>query len=367
MQTDVPTEDAKDMEAESIMGRASPPPTAKKSWNNRYRKVSKNTLLNKGQNIVIDGEDTHIAKNSLTYIVGGKSAGKSVLISTILNACSDNNVYGKYIYITGAGVDSTISENNDVELIMVDYNNAGSFISQYVKLKTEFISWCKFLIKNGIEYENVDVRNIPDLNKLLKNYCDPVVSNYMRSELNLKLDANNMIIKTKKEDFMATDEEGKANPNVKIIRYAWSFINKCLDEKGLKIVSGESTYYLKPLRYDEYDVIIIDDVGQCKQKLFPGNRMENSPLYMYLTVTRHILIGLFIAGQDVQQLPLYARKQVQTVLFGTGVNIVKSVNEMDNIPDRRKREIIQKYNEISPYMFVGYNYFDDSVFDIANE
>ncbi len=336
----------------------------KSSWSSKYRKISDATSINVGQNIIIDGDDTNITKNLPVFIVGSKSAGKSVLISTILNGCASNDVYNKYIYISADGADSTLAETNDTELIMVDYMNAPSFIAQYLKMKAEFISWCKFLIKNNIEFENTPPEHIPHIEILLTRYSDPIVSNYVRSELNIKLDANNMVIRQRKKQGAGSVVADNVQPNIKLVQHAWEIVNKCL--KDIKIKVGETVYYLKPLRYDGFDMIIIDDVAKCKRLLFPGNISDNSPLYKYMTVSRHILMGLIIAGQDTQQLPLYARTQIQTFIFGKGINIEKSINDSQTIPANKKREIIDGYDQLEQYQFIGYNAVNDSVFTIAD-
>jgi hypothetical protein len=317
------------------------------SWFNNYKNIGDGNPWNVAENIHINEEDINIPLNLPTFIVGSKNAGKSTLISTLIKASSENQIYTRIIYIYSDHVDSTLAEQCHVSLIRVPLNASIKFLTEYFTIKTEYMSWVKFLEKN----EDVIATGIYKLETLLSNYQDNIIDNYIRNSLN----AN----KTNKQQ--NKEIQGYRSPSSKIVSFAESFIEKYSQE--FEIVIDDISYYIEGLRYYQYDQLILDDVGVSSEYLFPTN-INKSPLYHFLTISRHILLGTIIAGQDTLQLPKYARKEINTYIFGVGVAIADI--DKTNIPKNKQKEIIKLYQTLKQYDFIIYNGLNNSISTIIN-
>lgn len=328
----------------------------KVKWFKKYSPQSyESTSLNVAQNIEIDEEEINIPLNLPSFIIGSKNAGKSTIIATLIKACTENNIYKRIIYVYTDHVDSTLAEICHESLIRVPLKSSIKFISEYFKIKSEYMSWIKFIDKNSLTENASDVK----LNQLLQTYTDNIIDEYVRNNLNVN----------KAKDVMpvhALDElKNKVmSPGNKIKNYAFEYILKYSEPFEIKV--DDVIYHLEGLSFDQYDQLIIDDVGVANEYLFPTS-MNKSPLYKFLTISRHILLGTIIAGQDILQLPKYARKEMNTYLFGTGLNIFDI--DKTNIPKQKQRDIIKMYNTIKQYNFILYNGVDNIVeyLDLNNE
>lgn len=313
-----------------------------KSVLNKYKIVSSGNYLNMAQNIFIEETDTGIPKNLPTFIVASKNGGKSTLISSLISACKQNDVYARIIYIYSDHVDSTLAETCHELLIRVSLGHSVQFITQYFQIKTEYMSWIKFLDYN-VQANNITLDNGPvvDLNELLKTYTDNIVDNYVRNYLNIREDR--------------TTKETHA-PEVRIYEHAKEFIKKYSQE--FRITIDGLVYHIQGLGFDQFDQLIIDDVSAAADLLFPTT-VRKSPLYPFLTVSRHILLGTIIAGQDLQQIPKYARKEINTYMFGIGLDITGIA--LTNIPKNKQKEIMKEYQQIQQYDFIQYNGIENTV------
>lgn len=326
----------------------------KTKWFKKYSPESyENTSLNIAQNIEIDGEEINIPLNLPSFIVGSKNAGKSTVIATLIKACTENNIYKRIIYIYTDHVDSTLAEICHENLIRVPLKSSIKFISEYFKIKSEYMSWIKFIDKNNLtEYsgENSSVK----LNVLLQTYTDNIIDEYVRNNLNINKPKEVMPIHAKTIDESIKNQI--TSPGNKIKNHAFEYVLKYSEPFEIKI--DDVIYHLDGLSYDQYDQLIIDDIGVANEYLFPTS-MTKSPLYKFLTISRHILLGTIIAGQDILQLPKYARKEMNTYMFGYGLNIFDI--DKTNVPKQKQREIIKIYNTIKQYDFVLYNGIDNVV------
>lgn len=313
------------------------------SWFNYYKNIGDGNPWNVAENIHINEEDINIPLNLPTFIVGSKNAGKSTLISTLIKASSENQIYTRIIYIYSDHVDSTLAEQCHVSLIRVPLSASIEFLTEYFTIKTKYMSWVKFLEKN----EDVINGKNYNLNLLLDNYQDNIIDEYVRNSLN----AN------KKKG----EQESYHSPSSKIVAFAETFIEKYSQE--FEIVINDVSYYIEGLRYYQYDQLILDDIGVSAEYLFPTN-INKSPLYHFLTISRHILLGTIIAGQDTLQLPKYARKEINTYIFGVGVAITDI--DKTNIPKNKQKEIIKLYQTLKQYDFIIYNGLNNSISTITN-
>lgn len=331
----------------------------------KYRQISSGNQLNAAQNIIIDGEDTLIPLNLPTFVGSRKGGGKSTFIVTAICAEKKNNTYARIIYIYTDHVDSTLAETCHETLIRVPLNQAVEFIAEYFKIKSEYMSWIKFLnynYKAGLITETFRLtRDNIGVDDLLRVYTDNIIDAYVRNSLNINktkrgfsaniYDRTNVI-----NPIDNVPNTPTMNPTARLLDYATMFIAKY--SKRFEIIIQDTTYYIDPLRYDQYDQLIIDDVGVSAPYLFPVSQAK-SVLYRYLTISRHILLGTIIAGQDLMQIPKYVRKEINTFLFGVGLDI-ETITQT-HIPKNKQREIMLDYPAVKQYDFILYNGINGAV------
>lgn len=361
---------------------------------NQYKLVSKGNVLNTAQNILIKNnvtggeEEILIPLNLPTFIVGSKNAGKSTVISALIAAEKLNGVYERIFYVYTDHVDSTLAETCHETLVRIPLDQSIAFISEYFKIKSEYMSWVKFLDHLYAAKLLNDELNLTDSNIRLDDmttvYTDNIIDAYIRINLNInkksKTTASNSSASSSLDAAIKNAGQGSKgetptagplaklrepgrspkgplqSPEAKILSHAQSFISKY--SESFEVVVDGTTYYMNGLKFDQYDQLIIDDVGVAAPYLFPTS-MNKSPLYKFLTISRHILLGTIIAGQDLQQLPKYARKEVNTFLFGVGLDITGI--EYTNIPKNKQRDIMNVYPTVQQYNFLIYNGLNNAV------
>lgn len=344
---------------------------------NQYKLVSKGNVLNTAQNILIKNnvtggeEEILIPLNLPTFIVGSKNAGKSTVISALIAAEKLNDVYERIFYVYTDHVDSTLAETCHETLVRIPLDQSIAFISEYFKIKSEYMSWVKFLdhlyaaklLNDELDLTDSNIR----LDDMTTVYTDNIIDAYIRINLNInkksKTTAPNSSASSSLDAAIKSAGQGSKgekgplqSPEAKILSHAQSFISKY--SESFEVVVDGTTYYMNGLKFDQYDQLIIDDVGVAAPYLFPTS-MNKSPLYKFLTISRHILLGTIIAGQDLQQLPKYARKEVNTFLFGVGLDITGI--EYTNIPKNKQRDIMNVYPTVQQYNFLIYNGLNNAV------
>ena len=320
-------------------------------WIQKYKDIGNGNPLNVAQNIVIDNENINIPKNLPTFIIGSKNAGKSTLISTLIKAETYNNIYKRIFYIYTDHVDTTLAETCHETLIRIPLEHSIKFITEYFKIKSEYMSWIKFIDKNNLD----DDTEPAEIEELTKVYTDNIIDTYIRNNLNINTPNSSKPILEKNTNAILENKQ-KKKPNYKIKEYAIEFVLKYSENFDITIEGV--VYHIEGLRFDQYDQLIIDDVGVAAPYLFPTTA-NKSPLYKFLTISRHILLGTIIAGQDTLQIPKYARKEINTYLFGFGVAIEDT--DKTNIPKSKAVEIIKQYQELKQYDFILYNGIDNIV------
>lgn len=343
---------------------------------NQYKLVSKGNVLNTAQNILIKNnvtggeEEILIPLNLPTFIVGSKNAGKSTVISALIAAEKLNDVYERIFYVYTDHVDSTLAETCHETLVRIPLDQSIAFISEYFKIKSEYMSWVKFLdhlyaaklLNDDLDLTDSNIR----LDDMTTVYTDNIIDAYIRINLNINKKSKTTTPTSASSSLDAAiknagqgqkGERGPLqSPEAKILSHAQSFISKY--SESFEVVVDGTTYYMNGLKFDQYDQLIIDDVGVAAPYLFPTS-MNKSPLYKFLTISRHILLGTIIAGQDLQQLPKYARKEVNTFLFGVGLDITGI--EYTNIPKNKQRDIMNVYPNVQQYNFLIYNGLNNAV------
>lgn len=297
----------------------------KKSWSTKYKVISPNTQFNVKQNMVLDGVDSGLPINMPIFIVGSKNAGKSTLINTIITAASKADIFNTIIYISPDNVDTTLAETCHVPIIRIPNNIAEAILTMYLKIKSTFISWCKFLLKN-----NFTRSSIPEM---LKNYSDQNIDAYIRSL-------------------------GSISDNVSesILMHACQVIKKFT--QPFTITYEDISYKFPKLSSTSRDMIVMDDLAN--NSMFPTNK-SSCKLYGYITACRHYNLLPIFSGQDILQLPRYMRKEIDTWIFGNGVN-VKDINTHNcNIPQNKINIIVDEISDLNKYEFIYYNGINNEI------
>lgn len=295
------------------------------SWLKRYKVIGKSNSLTIPQNIKLNGVDTGIPLNLPTFISGPKGIGKSTLISTILNGAADNDTYERIFYVYADHVDSTIAEACKAILIRIPLNQSPQLLGEYFKIKTHFMSYSK--LKNALIHKGFGAKGKwkeMKLDDLMEAYTDNIIDELIRQ-------CNGYV--------------------TEILSHVASYL-----KKYSKPFELSDEIRVAGLSDKQYDLVVIDDVGVAAQYLFPTS-VNKSPIYSYLTICRHIMTGFIIAGQDVMQLPLYARKEINTwVLF-------KVTDDLTNIPikESARNQIKKESKDLDQHQFIIYNGVDDKV------
>lgn len=342
----------------------------------KYRVETEGNIFNVATNIWLDGEDTNIPLNLPTFIVGSKNSGKSTIISALITAGRMNDIYKRIIYVYTDHVDTTLAEACHVALIRIPLESSIEFISKYFKIKSEFMSWTRFIdhlyrnklltdeltfnieefkraaheMKTGRSKTRDDEMSRSEFVAIMLNvYTDNIIDEYVRNSIN-------QLNKQRPIHNQPMSDDEKTNPEYKILSHAMSFIKKY--SEPFEVSVDDVKYHIEGLRFDQYDQLIIDDVGVAAPYLFPTT-MRKSPLYKFLTISRHILLGTVISGQDIMQLPKYARKEVNTWLFGVGLD--PEIIQQTPIPKNKQKEIERVYDQIKQYDFVIYNGLNNNI------
>lgn len=262
------------------------------------------------ENIIVNGENTHIPYNLPSAIIASKGYGKSTLISTMLKAFNASFKY--LIYVYSSHVDTTLAETYHDKLLRISTYDSEEFLTKYLSLKMEFMSWSKFIVKNSRANKN-------DINQMLTNYNDNIIDNFIRTS--------------------------KKNPFIK----ACAFVDKYSSD--FKITVNGIDYKLSGFEEDQHDMLIIDDIGAVPL-LFPQQQYK-SPIYKFITTSRHLLLCSIFSGQDFMQLPKYLRKEINTWIIGYGVDI-NGIAET-NINEIAQKKVKQMYQDLEPFQFIIYN------------
>lgn len=295
------------------------------SWLKRYKVIGKSNALTVPQNIKFDDTDTLIPKNLPTFISGPKGVGKSTLISTILNGAADNDTYERIFYVYADHVDSTVAEACKAILIRIPLHQSPQLLAEYFKIKTHYISYIKLrnaLIDKG--FNKQEKWSSMKLDDLMEAYTDNIIDELIR----------------------------QCNGSVKTILSTIATYIK----KYSKPFELSDDIRVNGLDENQYDLVVIDDVGVAAQYLFPTS-VNKSPIYSYLTISRHIMCGFIIAGQDVMQLPLYARKEMNTWIF------FKVTDDLTNVPikESARTQIKKLAKDLEQHQFIIYNGVEDKV------
>lgn len=277
------------------------------------------------ENIVIDGVDTHIPNNLPVAIFGDKGSGKSTLLKSIIDLTSEK-VY-KHIFF----VYSTLSIDEDfpTKVVRIEVTKSEGFLAQFFEIKAIFASYIKFFKfvndkENKLASDEEFCRFVLEhIDNNISQYCDDVINGDFTDEVKVDkiIDIGSKIIE----------------------KYSKTFnINGIVIEDGFNM--------------SDLDALFIDDIAIASKILF--RRINESPMYQYFTLTRHMNLAIFMSGQQVEQLPKSLRRETQCFIVSknTQLELLQGVISKRNIFN-----IIHKQKELKPFTFVLYNVVEDYI------
>lgn len=268
---------------------------------------------NKTSNIIINDIDTNIPNNVPVCIIGEKGAGKTTLLKSIIELTHKNSIYTHYFVI--------YSNNNlDEELpdytTMIPVNKAEDFMASLFEIKSIYNSYYKLF--KGTTQKKLENLEIDKIDNAIKKYNASVI-------------------------------DSDADPQIKIdriLRTGYSIIKKFSSKFS---IAGISINGIHP---DDLDCLIIDDLAIATPIIFKD--IKNSRIYEYFTLTRHMRLGIYLAGQQIDQLPAALRREIQCWLFSKDTqsfHLLKNIISKEAIININKKQS-QLQNK---YEFVVFN------------
>lgn len=301
--------------------------TKTKETKNPIRKIAdninKDNQTNNAYNIKINGVDTHIPINLPIAIIGEKGSGKTTLIRSIIDATNKkiyNNIYFIYSSLTS---DLVLPTN----ITKIDVNDCETFLNVLFEAKSIFNSYCKFF--KSLDFKKLQV--LYDNGKLtdedILKHIDNNIIKYNKIAINKITDPH-----TKIDKIIETGE-------------------KILKKFGNKFYIDN--YEMNGFKYNDRDAIIIDDIAIASKMLFLG--IKDSPIYEYLTLTRHMRLMVCFAGQQIEQIPKSIRREIMCwiVSKNTNLELLKGILSRDVI-----KSIERTQTELDKYEFAIFNMID---------
>lgn len=265
--------------------------------------------------------DTNFPRNTPCFICGPKGSGKTYMLSALLQYIVENELFSRIFYVYADNVDATIhSAIPKNKLYLISKDQAEPFLNKYLKKKTKYCSWLRFiktaqslgvgsmlgmnldeLLETKIYWDNlidesVKKKGFTSFDELLE-YARHTVQKYQKSNI-IKLPANNE----------SKDTGFKIGLNV----------SNGSDASGLvKINVG-------PFGNDDFDMFVFDDIAQFFDLW--GTTRNKSKLYKYFTITRQNRTTFYLCGQELVQLQKMFREQLGALacLNGTDVQDLKT-------------------------------------------
>lgn len=263
---------------------------------------------NKTSDIIINGQNTNIPNNVPVCIIGEKGAGKTTLLKSIIELTHQHNIYTHYFVIYS-------NVNLDEELpdycVMIPVDKAEAFLASLFEIKSIYNSYMR-LFKSTTKTK---LKNL-ELDKLDNN-----IKKYNAAVFNSDMDEQLKIDKI-------------LNVGYNIIR---SF-SHTFPLGGIMVRDG--------IHQDDLDAVVIDDLAVATPIIFKD--IKNSPLYEYFTLTRHMRLGIYLAGQQIDQLPAALRREIQCWLFSKdtqSMHLLKNILSKETILNvqRKQDSLTNKY------------------------
>ena len=257
--------------------------------------------------------DTNFPRNTPCYICGPKGSGKTYMLSALLQYVVANEYMSRIFYVYADNVDATIhSAIPKNKLYLISKDQAEPFLSKYLKKKTKFCSWMRF-IKTA---QSLGVGSMLGMN--------------LDELMGTKIYWDNLIDETvKKKGFDSFDE---------LLEYARHTVQKYTKSNVIKLpnnnesrdtgfkvglggtdASGMVKINVGPFGTDDFDMFVFDDIAQFFDLW--GNTRGKSKLYKYFTITRQNRTTFYLCGQELLQLQKMFREQLGALVALNGTDL----------------------------------------------
>ena len=273
------------------------------------------------ENIIIDGIDTHIPNNLPVAIIGEKGSGKTTLIKALIEK-TQNTTFKHIFYVYSNG---NMNEELPPDTIKINVNNALPFLAMLFETKALFMSYYKFFKSiQWKELHNKEEKGEEITNADIFKACDNVIYKY---------------------------NEATMNSNMQPID-KWERIVD-VGVKTLKTFSRPffiDNISMTPLSPNDLDALFIDDIAIASQILF--TTLKDNKLYEYFTISRHVHMFICLAGQQIDQIPKFMRKEIMAWMLSKNTQLER----LDGvIPKSTIKRIMTEQTKLSPHEFLLYN------------
>lgn len=296
------------------------------------------------KNIYIKNEDTHIPLNLPTAIIAEKGSGKSTLLKALMNATYKNTFNHIYFIFSSLSWDEELPSY----ITKINIDESEKFLSNYFAIKSLYISYTNFILKlNQINNEKITNK------ELLKQIIEAADNNIIKDN-QTEFSFLTYFLKNYEKTHNALIRESDEN---KVNRYIEQLINK--STKFVKNYSKDfyiDNIKLDGIRKEDRDAIIIDDIAIASKVLF--KQLKDSSIYKYLTLTRHMNLCIIFAGQQIEQIPKYIRREIMCWIFSknTTLDLLDGV-----LSNQVMQRISMKQTKLSRYEFALYNSVEDFI------
>lgn len=283
-------------------------------------KLAKGKHADDTEDIIIDGVDTKIPNNLPVAIIGEKGSGKTTLIKALIEK-TQGSTFSHIIYVYSNG---NMNEELPPEVIKVNVKNALSFLSLLFESKALFVSYYKFF--RSIDFKKLgeleDKEELTDAD--IMKACDNVIYKYNEATINSKLQP---VDKFKKV----------VDVGVKTLK---SFSQPFFIDNIM----------MSPLNPNDLDALFIDDIAIASEALFTS--LRNNKLYEYFTISRHIHMFICLAGQQIDQIPKFMRKEIMTWILSKNTQLERLEGV---IPKAQIKKIAAEQTKLQGYEFILYD------------
>ena len=286
----------------------------------KVNELAKGKHADDTENIVIDGADTHIPNNLPVAIIGEKGSGKTTLIKALIDK-TQGKTFKHIIYIYSNG---NMDEELPDTVIKVNVNKALAFLTMLFEAKALFVSYWKFFkMKNWNELKRKEDDGSLTNQDLFKA-CDNVIYKYNEAIMNSPLPPI--------DKFSKICDFGVGT----IKRFSQPFyIDNIL---------------MAPLSANDLDALFIDDIAIASEILFTN--IKNNKLYEYFTISRHLHMFICLAGQQIDQIPKFMRKEIMTWIVSKNTQLER----LDGVIQKSSiRRIMSEQSKLQLHEFVLYN------------
>lgn len=285
---------------------------------------------------------TNIPNNVPVAVIGDKGSGKSTLITAIMEATHETELFRSIYYIYSS---LTLDTETPPFVTRIDVAKSEEFLSNLFEIKSLFNSYSKLFAKlesdsiwNVIDNLDQKRKAIPDNEekpKLIKNLNSLILQKFLDNCDNQIVQYNQQIVNSGLDPQFVIDKILTNGDNI-VQKFSKPFYIGTVRIDGLIV--------------DQRDAVIIDDIAIASNILF--KQIKDNPIYSYLTLTRHMRLFILFAGQQIDQIPKSIRREIMCWIISknTNLELLSGV-----ISKQAVQQIQQKQTELVKYQFVIYN------------